>query len=361
MERAEPRLYVTPNNNDVLCGRGIKNFKHPGNQMLRHKIVAELDKYLLCVRRSEKSAIIRGVAEYTLQQGGRFLKYDYHERSWYDGGMAAAKMRVGVAFRDARSPTKARFIENLKRDAAAAEALPATNTTETSTSGEDDDQKIRSNEPSSVPLSHASISILPTADNNSTNIHSITTQQDMVATQQPHSYLSETLLPQQHVHGMREFSTGSTQRNRSLLSAMYQQQHTSQISALVGENAVFRRFQTRPRNDDNHRNDVSSEEQVQKVGILLAAANSVYALSSSSSSCLDEDTQDEIRGNVTSSKEGVPSRRSSTSSASRDSIFSEGCLDDIQWIDDCSWEALIAGDHEMSIILTNSSSLYNDG
>jgi hypothetical protein len=41
-----------------------------------------------------------------MREGGRFLKYDYVAKSWYDGGLVAAKQRVGIAFRDATTPRK---------------------------------------------------------------------------------------------------------------------------------------------------------------------------------------------------------------------------------------------------------------
>jgi hypothetical protein len=31
-------------------------------------------------------------------EGGRVLKYDHIAKSWYDGGLSAAKQRVGIAF-----------------------------------------------------------------------------------------------------------------------------------------------------------------------------------------------------------------------------------------------------------------------
>lgn len=120
------KLYAVPSNNDVLCGRGLKNFKHAGNQALRHKIIAELDRYLECTRRSDKTAIIRGVVHEIMQEGGRFLKFDFGAKVWFDGGIAAARKRVGVAFRDATDPTKVTFIANLKRDAAAAQEAAST-------------------------------------------------------------------------------------------------------------------------------------------------------------------------------------------------------------------------------------------
>lgn len=140
------RVYVTPTDNDVLCGRGINNFKHPGNKSLRSKIVAKLDGYVLCSRRGEKTNIIRGVIADVNNQGGRFLKYDYTAKRWFDGGSEAAKTRVGVAFRDAKIPNKVKYIEGLKANLLARGSSAETRGEDTSI-----EPTIGSDRPSPVP------------------------------------------------------------------------------------------------------------------------------------------------------------------------------------------------------------------
>eukprot|EP00546_Thalassionema_frauenfeldii_P020645 CAMPEP_0178907696 /NCGR_PEP_ID=MMETSP0786-20121207/7516_1 /TAXON_ID=186022 /ORGANISM="Thalassionema frauenfeldii, Strain CCMP 1798" /LENGTH=263 /DNA_ID=CAMNT_0020579527 /DNA_START=57 /DNA_END=848 /DNA_ORIENTATION=- len=109
------RKYVTPNCNDVLCGRGRTAFEHPGNQRLREKIAVTLDKYNSCGSRQERSTVIlETVNAIMIDQGGRFLKSDKETGKWYDGGIAAAKLRVSTAFRDARIPNKVKCMEVLK-------------------------------------------------------------------------------------------------------------------------------------------------------------------------------------------------------------------------------------------------------
>lgn len=109
------RKYVTPNHNDVLCGRGRTAFEHPGNQRLREKIALTLDKYNSCGSRQERSIVIlETVNSIMIDQGGRFLKSDKETGKWYDGGISAAKLRVSTALRDARIPNKVKCMEALK-------------------------------------------------------------------------------------------------------------------------------------------------------------------------------------------------------------------------------------------------------
>ena len=107
--------WVTPTPNDVLCGRGRKNFQHPGNQELRAKIVTQIDTYLEASTRAGKTCVIRGIITSIMKEGGRFLRYDVSTKNWYDGGVAAGKYRVGIGLRDAVTPGKVNCIEAMKK------------------------------------------------------------------------------------------------------------------------------------------------------------------------------------------------------------------------------------------------------
>jgi len=107
-------MKLTPTPNDVLCGRGPKSFKHPGNQRLRTLIVLSLERYDRCESRKQKTLLIREIIQSILKGGGRFLKFDKTNDGWFDGGMQAARSRVGFAFRDARTPDKVKCIGKLK-------------------------------------------------------------------------------------------------------------------------------------------------------------------------------------------------------------------------------------------------------
>jgi len=107
-------MKLTPRANDVLCGRGPKSFKHQGNQKLRTLIVLSLERYDRCESRKQKTLLIRDIIQSILKEGGRFLKFDKTNDGWFDGGIKAARSRVGFAFRDARTPDKVKCIGKLK-------------------------------------------------------------------------------------------------------------------------------------------------------------------------------------------------------------------------------------------------------
>lgn len=112
-----PKKFVEPQVDDVLCGRGgVRMFKHPGNQMLRALTVLKLDEYVACQKKCEKTTIIRYVIRAIFSTGGRFLKYDSDAEAWYDGGLHSAKSRVGVAFRDAKSPNKMQYVRDMQEE-----------------------------------------------------------------------------------------------------------------------------------------------------------------------------------------------------------------------------------------------------
>lgn len=111
----ESRVYVVPVEMDVLCGRGKTAFRHAGNHALRVKIVANLERYIESGRK-QKTVLIHEIILSIMKEGGRFLIQDKapKNRRWYDGGLEAAKNRVGAAFRDASVPGKVKCIKAMK-------------------------------------------------------------------------------------------------------------------------------------------------------------------------------------------------------------------------------------------------------
>jgi len=99
--------YYTPNENDVLCGRGLDKYRHPGNCKLRELVFENLAEWKRTKRfRNGKTILIRKVIDSVFHDGGKFLQYDKDAGKWYDGGLQAGKNRVGIAFRDASTPNK---------------------------------------------------------------------------------------------------------------------------------------------------------------------------------------------------------------------------------------------------------------
>lgn len=106
MNQTDSKQYAwLPTKQDVLCGRGLTAFRHEANQALRTIIVRHLEDYLAATR-SGKTVLIESIIESITEKGGRFLLHDKKVGMWYDGGMQAAKNRVGAAFRDAKKASK---------------------------------------------------------------------------------------------------------------------------------------------------------------------------------------------------------------------------------------------------------------
>jgi hypothetical protein len=107
-------MYVRPRDVDVKCGRGKNCFKHPGNSLLRVMVAYKLEEYRKQPTRPLKSKVVNSIISQLDAEGARFLELDRHVGLWYDGGIKAAKQRVGSAFRDANQPNKVKCMEMLK-------------------------------------------------------------------------------------------------------------------------------------------------------------------------------------------------------------------------------------------------------
>ena len=106
--------FVCPRDIDVKCGRGKHCFQNPGNVLLRVLVANNLEVYRKQPTRMLKTKVVNSVISQVHSQGGRFLELDRHVGLWYDGGIKAAKQRVGSAFRDASQPNKVKCMEILK-------------------------------------------------------------------------------------------------------------------------------------------------------------------------------------------------------------------------------------------------------
>ena len=102
-------LFVSPRDNDVKCGRGKECFQNPGNSLLRIRVAKQLHEY-----EKSKAKVVDSVITEFFAEGARFLKRDPSAKLWYDGGIKAARERVGSAFRDACKPNKVKCMEKLK-------------------------------------------------------------------------------------------------------------------------------------------------------------------------------------------------------------------------------------------------------
>ena len=109
------KVYATPQDADVKCGRGRECFRHPGNSLLRIRIAARVQEYQTHrTNAALKVQIVDHVITEFFAEGARFLKRDHVSKLWYDGGIKAARERVGSAFRDSIKPNKVKCMEELK-------------------------------------------------------------------------------------------------------------------------------------------------------------------------------------------------------------------------------------------------------
>jgi len=93
-------LVHSPNNNDVLLGRGGKNSRHPGNEQLRSFCSNAAIEYSRSCKH-EKSQLSRDlvIRVRQLNPPGRFLKKD--QKAWMDVGDIAAREKTRQVLRDA--------------------------------------------------------------------------------------------------------------------------------------------------------------------------------------------------------------------------------------------------------------------
>ena len=82
---------TTPNQNDVLLGRGKAYYTHLGNIRLRSLIVARMSRYQ-CAPVKEKYKVSDSVAEIIHERGGRFLKGE--EAWWFEVDRTTAQKKV---------------------------------------------------------------------------------------------------------------------------------------------------------------------------------------------------------------------------------------------------------------------------
>jgi len=108
MDPNSKKAVIDPNENDVLCGRGTRAYRHPGNKKFR-SIVA---KNKLTYNKSENSVkpiIAKGIVTYieTRVPSGRYLIQDQERTGWYKISHAAAVQKTQQALRE-----KAKWVKN---------------------------------------------------------------------------------------------------------------------------------------------------------------------------------------------------------------------------------------------------------
>lgn len=97
---------IEPSKKDVLCGKDTTLARHPGNQLFREKIQAELPHYLTARSKQDKMRITKSIVQYiTIKQGSRFLKLKTNGQ-WVEIDSQAARDKVSHALRFAARQKK---------------------------------------------------------------------------------------------------------------------------------------------------------------------------------------------------------------------------------------------------------------
>jgi hypothetical protein len=95
-----------PTKKDVLCGKDTTLSRHPGNQIFREKIQAELPHYLKARSKQDKMKITKSIVQFvTVKQGARFLKLKGNG-SWVEIDSQACRDKVSHALRFAAKQQK---------------------------------------------------------------------------------------------------------------------------------------------------------------------------------------------------------------------------------------------------------------
>eukprot|EP00584_Thalassiosira_punctigera_P010442 CAMPEP_0172528984 /NCGR_PEP_ID=MMETSP1067-20121228/3182_1 /TAXON_ID=265564 ORGANISM="Thalassiosira punctigera, Strain Tpunct2005C2" /NCGR_SAMPLE_ID=MMETSP1067 /ASSEMBLY_ACC=CAM_ASM_000444 /LENGTH=140 /DNA_ID=CAMNT_0013312967 /DNA_START=117 /DNA_END=539 /DNA_ORIENTATION=- len=101
----------TPNDNDVLSGRGGAVNGHPGNKHYRTIVNSMKAQYLSPSTRKKQKAHIAANIVWTIRRSdppGRFLKVDASTGMWHEIGDKAACRKTGQALRENSSEFRTR-------------------------------------------------------------------------------------------------------------------------------------------------------------------------------------------------------------------------------------------------------------
>lgn len=109
----------TPNDIDILCGRGKALARHVGNKRFIQILRDSLPAYRKAPKRSEKSFIIANIVSSLQDSGSRFIKQDKVTGRYFELSLEQAYEKTGHALRDllknirAKSTTKKTLLSSL--------------------------------------------------------------------------------------------------------------------------------------------------------------------------------------------------------------------------------------------------------
>ncbi len=90
---------------DVVCSRGKRYFRHPGNQRFRQIIQESVQEYIDAETRMDKSIVIDSIIESVRAQDDsrlvRFMKLHSRSNTWTELPLEQIRDKVSHALRDA--------------------------------------------------------------------------------------------------------------------------------------------------------------------------------------------------------------------------------------------------------------------
>eukprot|EP00548_Thalassiothrix_antarctica_P000046 CAMPEP_0194138218 /NCGR_PEP_ID=MMETSP0152-20130528/8066_1 /TAXON_ID=1049557 /ORGANISM="Thalassiothrix antarctica, Strain L6-D1" /LENGTH=454 /DNA_ID=CAMNT_0038835615 /DNA_START=151 /DNA_END=1516 /DNA_ORIENTATION=- len=94
---------ITPQENDVLCGRGNAINAHAGNEYFRLLVQRRKQVYSAARFKSEKRLVASSIVSEIRSVEGRFLARDSETKNWYDIGDEKARDKTSQALRENNS------------------------------------------------------------------------------------------------------------------------------------------------------------------------------------------------------------------------------------------------------------------
>lgn len=92
-------MKMTPQANDVMCGRGADARNHVGNKRFRMQISLHCEAYAKASK-SEKTKITRMIVDSVARDSGRFLKKDPTTGEWYEIDDRSSREKTGQSLRE---------------------------------------------------------------------------------------------------------------------------------------------------------------------------------------------------------------------------------------------------------------------
>lgn len=111
-EEEEDSSHITvTRETDVLCGRGGKALRHPGNQTYRRLVTLNKGLYTTCLK-AEKLKISKSIVAAVREQKGRFLEKNTDgSESWYDIEDKKAVEKTSQALREGQPQLRKKIVE----------------------------------------------------------------------------------------------------------------------------------------------------------------------------------------------------------------------------------------------------------